>query len=295
MRRRAGPPWPRRSRRPRRARAPSPGPARSGHRAAASASAARSTADRPRVPEPQTSPISSAAVSPPTPRRAAAREALGDRALSRIARPRPARASGWPSGDARCGLPATAAPPSERVRRSGRPRARTTGARRFPPPSGPRGRRRAYRATLTGGSTAGSPRGSSAAAAAVRPVRRGATSARMSRIAVERRVQPERGPDRAAPDEEPAERERDRDPRQRKPRTPGRTRRRPSRPTIVRTGRRRRPARPSTRPRRDPDPAHPGRRGEAAEQDLLAERRHERAGHERQGEARPASRSVAAG
>ena len=132
----------------------------------ASASEARSTAERPRVPEPHTSPISSAAVRPPTPRiasrsrgrscdrhlpdRPAALEtrhqhasmnrelapwgveakADGEQERAHLkVRERPADPS-----NARIGVPR---------RRRGVPEARTTGARRFPPPSGPRGRRRA--------------------------------------------------------------------------------------------------------------------------------------------------------
>ena len=66
-------------------------------------------------------------------------------------------------------------------------------------------------------------------------------------------------------------------------------------PPIVRTWAKAKNSAPTMRPRRGPDAAHPGRRGEAAEQDLLAERRHERAGHERQDEADRRRRSVAAG
>ena len=70
---------------------------------------------------------------------------------------------------------------------------------------------------------------------------------------------------------------------------------RPSRRRSSGRGRRRRTAAPTTRPAADAQPAHPGRRGEAAEQDLLAERRHHGAGQERQDEPDRRRRSVAAG
>ena len=54
---------------------------------AASASAARSTADRPRVPDPQRSPMSSAEVRPPTPRSASRSRGRSASGTSRMARP----------------------------------------------------------------------------------------------------------------------------------------------------------------------------------------------------------------
>ncbi len=109
-----------------------PRPARSGRRDRASASAARSTAERPREPAPHTSPISSAEVSPAGPRWASRSRGRSVTGSSRIGPPRPPGHDRFrprrPPGGVRGG--------------SGVPEARTTGARRFPPPSGPRGRLR---------------------------------------------------------------------------------------------------------------------------------------------------------
>ncbi len=106
--------------------------------------AARSTADRPRVPDPQTSAISSAAVRPPTPREGqplawpfGQREARGS-----PDRPVPARSSRPGPCHLRHPMPGR-----------GIPGARATEARRFLPPSGPRGHDRAYGAALIGGSS----------------------------------------------------------------------------------------------------------------------------------------------
>ena len=153
-RRRAGRPWPRRPRGPPRAPAPSRGPARSGRRAGP----ARRRRGRPRTaracPSPTAARSAPPTVRPPTPAQGEPlARTLGDRHL----------ADGPAAGPAAPTRPAVRVSrtrdPSPRYRAAvGRPQARTTGARRFPPPSGPRGRRTAYRRGLTGRSTGRSPR-----------------------------------------------------------------------------------------------------------------------------------------
>ena len=239
----------------------------------ASASAARSTADRPRVPEPQTSAISSAdGQAADTAQREPLARPLRRRAPRGCARPR--RRGRRRLADGSCGS-ATAAPPGGRRRRSRRPRARTTGARRFPPPSGPRG----HAEPSDGPSSAAQPavhRGSPAAGRPVATIDRAATSARTSRIPLNVGVEPERRPDRPAPDEQPAEREGDRDPAGERRRTASRNAS-PARRARdgQRRGRRRRRARQDDaaprRPSRGPRPSW-----RSPEQDLLAERRDER-------------------
>ena len=236
---------------------------------AASASSARSTAERPRDPEPQMSAISSAVVRPAAPRSASrSRGRSVERDL--------------PDGPPATGLGglilAHRAPPQRRHRRSRRPRARTTGARRFPPPSGPRGRGPAYRGGLTrplNGRFRGAHRGQ---------VERSATSARISRMRVERRVQAERRPDRPVPDEQPPERQGDRHARReaddRQPR-----RLPEGAPGDADDVRQREDQRGADDPPPDAERADPRRRGQAAEQHLLAEGRDDRPGEQLQGEA----------
>ena len=120
--------------------------------------------------------------------------------------------------------------PGPRPTAIGRPRARTTEARRFPPPSGPEDDAEPSERALTGGSprpfTGGSPAGLGRQSRLERDL------GEDQQDPVERRVQPERRPDRAAPEEEPAERERDRDPRRRSRRPRARTPRPRRRPPI---------------------------------------------------------------
>ena len=128
----AGPPWPRRSRAAPRARARSPGRARSGRRGGRARPSRGPPPTGRACREPQSRPISSAAVRPPAPRSASRSRG---RSVDRQLADRPAAA----------GRPTVVAPIGSRhrgtsvatTRRVGRPRARTTEARRFLPPSGP--------------------------------------------------------------------------------------------------------------------------------------------------------------
>ncbi len=211
-----------------------------------------STADRPREPEPHTRPMSSAAVRPATPRwasRSLGRSASGS---SRMARPRPAGMN-----DPSSGMRSTAVPPGGTFRGgSGVPGVRTTGARRFPPPSGPQRTPRSLSVTphrrLNRGFTEAHHAGAGRPRTERRPLR-DALHRAAGRLAddeedpVEGRMQPERRPDRPAPNEEPAEHERDRDPRtERDDRLSGTPPRPRSRRSSARARRRRRgpPGRP---------------------------------------------------
>ena len=268
-----------------------PGPARSGRRGGRARPSARSTADRPRVPEPQTSAISSAAVRPADAAHGQPlARPLGRRAARGCARPRRRRP---PVADGSCG--------SGHRGTSGRHGGGrgVPGPERREPADSPRHpdprTRGAYRRALTGRlnrrCTAAHRRGD-----AGRRADRAATSARTSRIPLnaawspnDAQIVPRRTNSqpsaratgirvgerrrRPAPKASPARRPRDRQ----------------------RRGRRRRPARPGRSPARDARARGPRPSWRSPEQDLLAERRdHAPASSER---AKPGGRrrSAAAG
>ena len=164
----------------------------------ASASSARSTAERPADPEPHTSAISSAALRPAAPRAASRSRGRSADGISRIARRR--------SRSRSCRLRHGSAPGR---RRTGSPRARTTEARRFLPPSGPGDATKATDEALS----RRSPTTYLRVARGMAPSGRAGRDREMGEDQedrVEGGVQPDRGPDRSALDEDRAERPRDR-------------------------------------------------------------------------------------
>ena len=182
-----------------------------------------------------------------------------------------------------------------------RPRARTTGARRFPPPSGPRGRRRAYGRALTGGSTGRASRLTGAADAPA-PARR-AASGQIERLATSAMTSRTRLNVACRPnDDQTVPRRANSQPsasaigsRVTNPTTAS-----PNASPSGRAGDRqdvghREQERRSDQAAADPEAADPGRRGEPAEQDLLAERRDERRPRSARARTRPPCRSAAAG
>ena len=225
-------------------------------RCRARASSATSIALRPPAPVPRMTAISSAADSPPGPRRASrsrGRSAAGrsrtDRLARRcagsIARPLVRRGTSRRAIDHLLGCGrgrSTASCPRAR-----RPRVRTTEARRFPPPSGSGNTTKPTQRPLPGAQPATCPQiASTAMPARCRSYRPNAaapmTSDHLDRV--ERRVQPDRRVQRPPGEEHPAERDPDGQQRDRtrtaRAARPSRTRRR----TGPARGRSRRTARP---------------------------------------------------
>ena len=136
---------------------------------------------------------------------------------------------------------------------SGVPEARTTRARRFPPPSGPRGRARGYggahrrtHPAMIAAHAAGALRSSDA--------RPGGDLGDDQEDRVERGMEPDRCPDRVAPEEQPAEREGDRDARREGRRSQAEGLARERSPEIVRTWTTAKNSAPRMSPRQRPMP-----------------------------------------
>ena len=177
--------------------------------------------------------------SPAAPRSASRSRGRSAAGISRIARPRSSR----PDLDDR--VPPSFAPAA---RRHGSPRARTTEARRFLPPSGPGN----ATVTATGGPSPGDQPGAylrlPAGDRGPDGRRSVARSARTRRIALNADVQPDRRPDRAAPDEA-SRGEGDRQPRRRtRRRSRPATSPRLSPPTVEDVGQGEEQRRPDDRP-----------------------------------------------